>query len=92
MSDKKNRLKLPKRLLGVKIPKATRKLVKAQFKGVAADKAEPQIAAAVGTLVAILTAKVDQPQSEAVKSDGGSKKAKRQAAALVAVPVVPAVH
>jgi hypothetical protein len=86
----KTSVKLPKRLLGVKIPKPTRKLVKAQFKGVPDDKAEPMIAAAVGTLVAILTAKVDQPQAEVAKSPSLSKKAKRKAAAAVAV--VPAVH
>lgn len=91
MSKTKTGVKLPKRLLGVKIPKAMRKLVKAQFKGLPSDKAGPLIAAAVGTLVAILTAKVDQPEPEAPEGRG-SKKAKRKAAAVAALPAVPAVH
>jgi hypothetical protein len=87
MSKTKNRVKLPKRLLGVKIPKATRKLVRAQFKDLPSDKAEPLIAAAVGTLVAILTAKVEQqPQPEV--AEGGAKKVKRKVAAVTAVPAV----
>jgi adenine/guanine phosphoribosyltransferase-like PRPP-binding protein len=70
MSKKKNkdRVKLPKRFLGVKIPKATRKNVNAMLKGVPAPAVKPVLTAAVGGLVAALAARLEGPLQELIES------------------------
>jgi hypothetical protein len=65
---KKDRIKLPKRLLGVKIPKATRKQVNALLKQLPTSTAKPLLGATVGTLVAALAARLEQPLHDLIES------------------------
>jgi hypothetical protein len=87
MSKKKNAPKLPKRFLGVKLPKATRKSVNALLKGLPSDTAKPLLGAAVGALIAALAAKLEQPLADLVEAQTATKKSRSKAE-----PVVPAVH
>lgn len=87
MSKTKNRLKLPKRLLGVKIPKTTRKQVNAVLAGLPGDTAKPLLAVAVGGLVTALAARLEQPLAELIEAHADPKKRRRKDE-----PAVPAVH
>lgn len=62
----KDRVKLPKRFLGVKIPKATRKSVNAMLKDVPAPAVKPLMTMAVGGLVTALAARFEAPLQEFV--------------------------
>ena len=74
MSKTKDRVKLPKRLLGVKIPKATRKSVNAMLKGIPAPTAKPLLAVAVGALMTSLAARLEGPLQELIEKGVGDKK------------------
>lgn len=58
MSKNSRKLKIPKRILGVKVPKETRRTLKALLGSVPAAKAKPMLAATIGTLVTSLLAKL----------------------------------
>ena len=66
-SMKKDRLKLPKRFLGVKIPKDTRRAVNKLLKDLPAPAAKPLLTAAVGALVTALAARIEDPLRELVE-------------------------
>lgn len=59
--SKTNRIKLPKRLLGVKLPKQSRKNLNRILKGVSSAQANPLVAAAVGSFVTLLAERLEQP-------------------------------
>ena len=56
---KKDRVKLPKRLMGVKIPKETRRTINAILKDVPASSIKPTLLAAIGTLATSVVARFE---------------------------------
>lgn len=69
MGKKKNdRIKLPKRIAGVKIPKQARKSVNTLLKGVPAPAARPLLGAAIAALVTTLAEKLENPLRELIES------------------------
>lgn len=62
---KKNRVKLPKRLMGVKIPKETRRTVNAMLKDVPSGSLKPMLLAAIGTLATSVLARFEGDQTSA---------------------------
>lgn len=66
--SKKGQLKLPKRLMGVKVPKKTRKNLNALLRSVPASQATPLVGAVVGSLVTILAERLEQPLRDLVGS------------------------
>jgi hypothetical protein len=54
-------MKLPKRLLGVKLPKKSRKSLNRLLKGASSDVAHPLVAAAVGSFATILAERLEKP-------------------------------
>jgi hypothetical protein len=82
----KDRVKLPKRLLGVKIPKATRKSVNAMLKDVPAPALKPLMTMAVGGLVTALAARFEAPLQEFIDKHTPDKPKSE------ADPVVPTAH
>jgi hypothetical protein len=75
--SKKNRLKLPKKLLGVEIPKTSRKQVDKLLKNLPADSAKPLLGAAVAALVTALAARLEQPLTDLIESYADPGKARR---------------
>ena len=67
-SKKKDRLKLPKRFLGVKIPKDTRRAVNKLLKDMPEPAAKPLLTAAVGALVTALAARIEDPLRELIEN------------------------
>jgi hypothetical protein len=61
--SKKNSMKLPKRLLGVKLPKKSRKSLNRILKGASSDVAHPLVAAAVGSFATLLAERLEKPLS-----------------------------
>jgi len=57
----KDRLKLPKRLLGVKLPKDTRRRVNGLLKELPSPAAHPAASILVGTVVSALAARLEDP-------------------------------
>jgi hypothetical protein len=77
-SKSKGRVKLSKRFLGVKIPKATRRSVNAMLKTVPAPAVKPLLTVAVGALVTALAARLEGPLQELTeKIDADPKKKPR---------------
>ena len=70
---KKDRVKLPKRLLGVKIPKETRRTINAVLKDVPASSLRPMLLAAISALTSSVVARFqgDEGQEEPRKSKPG---------------------
>lgn len=65
---KKGKLKLPKRLMGVKVPKKTRKNLNGLLRGVPASQANPLVGAAIASLVTILAERLEQPLRDLIDS------------------------
>lgn len=80
MSKKKNdRIKLPKTLMGVKLPKQSRREVNRLLKNLPASTAKPLIATAVGAIATILAERLDQPLKTLIES--GERRLKQSRAA-----------
>ncbi len=75
-ANKTKSLKLPKRLLGVRVPKANRKRVNRLLKNLPDAPANPLVAAAIGSVMALLLERLEQPLNELV---AGPKKTGRTA-------------
>lgn len=60
----KGGLKLPKRLLGVKVPKQTRKHLNGLLKELVGGEANPLVAAAVGSMLAVVTERLGKPMDD----------------------------
>ncbi len=72
-NKKKDRLKLPKRFLGVKIPKNTRRTVNKLLKDLPAPAAKPVLTAAVGALATALVARIEDPLRELIEKRDAAK-------------------
>lgn len=84
MSKKRKAAKLPKKVLGVKIPKATRRNVNGLLKAMPKSTAKPLLGAAVGALVTALAARLEQPLQELIESyTRDPKKSRRKPEAAV---------
>lgn len=70
---KKDRVKLPKRLMGVKVPKETRRTINAILKDVPASSIKPMLLTAIGTLTSSVLARFAGDEAE----EKGPKKALR---------------
>lgn len=69
MGKKKNsRVKLPKRVAGVKVPKEARKSVNRLLRSLPAPTAKPLLGAAVGALVTSLAAALEDPLRELIEA------------------------
>jgi hypothetical protein len=73
-ASKKDRIKLPKRLLGVKLPKATRKSLNRMLKSVSTDIARPLAAAAVGAFATIITERLEAPLKDLAERSSPPKR------------------
>jgi len=73
-SKKNDRLKLPKRFAGVKIPKDTRKSINRLLKDLPSPAAKPLLTAAVGALVTALAARIEDPLREMIEKRSGPAK------------------
>ena len=78
------RAKLPKRFLGVKIPKATRHNLNAMLKQLPTSAAKPLLGAAVGTLVTALATRLETPLRELIESHTAPGKGRDKPAAPTA--------
>ncbi len=78
--SKGKRMKLPKRLLGVKVPKDARRQINGLLKLAPHDAAKPLIAMAVGTVAVALAEKLEHPLQELLKRDWPSHTGKSDAA------------
>lgn len=87
---KNKRLKMPKRLLGVKLPKDARRTVNRLLKLAPADAAKPLISAAVGGIAVALAEKLEQPLKELL--EGRWPDAKAMGRNKPAMPHSPATH
>lgn len=74
---KKDRLKVPKELGGVKIPKDLRRNVNAMLKQGRTREGESLLLAAAGMLATTLAAKLEEPLKDFLLSHGGGKRAGR---------------
>lgn len=81
---KKDRVKLPKRLMGVKIPKETRRTINALLKDVPARSVKPMLLAAIGSLATGVLARFEGDQ--APEETGRSKAARARAAGSTPLP------
>ena len=80
MAKKNKKLKLPKRLLGVKLPKDARKTLNKLLKVAPADAAKPLISMAVGGVAVALAERLEQPLKDLLDRDwpGGKATEKRK--------------
>lgn len=74
---KKGRVKLPKRLMGVKIPKETRRRINAVLKDVPARSIKPMLQAAIGMLASNVIARFEGDQASE-KAGRGKAAARKQ--------------
>lgn len=81
---RKGQLKLPKRLMGVKLPKKTRKNLNALLRGVPSSEANPLVGAAVGAFVTIMAERLEQPLRDLIESrlPGGQHRHEEKPAGL----------
>lgn len=84
MSKKRKAAKLPKKFLGVKIPKATRKQVNGLLKTMPAASSKPLLGAAVGALMTALAVRLEQPITDLIESYADPKQARRRKAEMAA--------
>lgn len=68
-------LRFPKTILGVKVPKKTRKNLNALLKRVPASDANPLVAAAVGALLPIIVERLERPLEDFVNAGKRVKEA-----------------
>jgi hypothetical protein len=76
MSKKKDRIKLPKRFAGVKIPKEARSGINRMLKGLPAPAAKPLLASAVTALIGTLATRLEEPLRELIEAKTGKGKAR----------------
>ena len=57
----KKGMKLPKQLLGVKLPKKSRKSLNRMLKSVSSDEVSPLVAATVSSVVTLLAERLERP-------------------------------
>jgi hypothetical protein len=68
--SKKNRLKLPKRVLGARIPKDSRKRINGLLKHAPASESRPIVAAAVSIVATMLAERLEGPLNELLNRHG----------------------
>ena len=81
---RKNQLKLPKRLLGVKVPKKSRKSLNALLRGVPSSQANPLVGAVVGSFVTMMVERLEQPLRDLIEAQlpAGKRRSKERPSGL----------
>jgi hypothetical protein len=83
-AKKQDRIKLPKRIAGVKVPKEARKSVNRLLRTLPAPSAKPLLVAALGTLVTSLAKALEDPLRELIEAETARLDRKRDDAARTA--------
>ena len=83
---KKDRVKLPKRLMGVKIPKETRRTINALLKDIPATSIKPTLLAAIGTLASGIVARFEGDRSPDEAGRNKAARARPQPASSTPLP------
>jgi hypothetical protein len=78
VAKKNKKIKLPKKMLGLKVPKQPRKAVNAVLKQVPASQSQPTLAVAIGLLATALAKQLEGPIREFLDRQDGHKDAPRK--------------